>query len=89
MAPSILETRVRRLEEAGGDDGGGCPRCVGTLVIVSDAITGEFHSASWGGEPLSEEDTHEREAESRCPRCGRKLDPDETPVIKVGGRRSA
>jgi hypothetical protein len=83
-----LQTRVRRLEEASGGDGG-CERCCGTLVIVSNVITREFHSASWRGEDMSEEEFHERRAETRCPRCGWELDPDEAPVIKVGGRRSA
>jgi hypothetical protein len=55
---STLETRVRRLEDSFGAAGGGgdeeSPRCVGVLVIVSDAVSGEFDSASWNGEPLSE-----------------------------------
>ncbi len=80
-----LERRVEALEAAGGGDGGGCDRCVGTLVIVEDAISGEFHSASWNGEPLDEAELHEREAETKCPKCGRRIDPDETTTIAVGG----
>jgi hypothetical protein len=80
---TTLERRVEALESAYGD-GGGCDRCVGTLVEVSDAITGEFDSASWNGEPLSEEEFHERETETRCPRCGRRVDLD-GPVVEVGG----
>jgi hypothetical protein len=85
MTTSTLQRRVEALESAYGD-GGGCDRCTGTLVIVSDAITGEFDSASWNSEPLSEEDAHERETETRCPRCGRRIDPDEA-VVEVGGIR--
>jgi hypothetical protein len=83
-----LERRLEALEAASGGDSG-CDRCSGTLVIVSNVITGEIHSASWRGEDMPEEEFHERRAETRCSRCGRKLDPDEAPVIKVGGRRSA
>ena len=81
-----LQTRVKRLEEASGGDGG-CERCRGVLVLASNAITGEFHSATWNGELLSEEEVRERQAETSCPRCGRKLDSGEAPVIKVGGLR--
>jgi hypothetical protein len=81
-----LERRLEALEAASGD-GGSCDWCCGVLVIVSNAITGEFHSASWRGEDMSEEEFHERRAETRCPRCGRKLDPGSSPVIKVGGLR--
>jgi len=81
-----LKTRVRRLEEAGGGDEG-CPRCVGTLIVVGNALNDRFHSASWNGEPLSEEELRERQTEAKCPRCGRKKDPDERAEIKVGGRR--
>jgi Zn finger protein HypA/HybF involved in hydrogenase expression len=90
---STLEIRVRRLEDAsfavaGGGGGEGCPRCVGVLVIVSDAVSGEFDSASWNGEPLSEHETHEHETEHKCPRCGRKLDHGERLEIGVGGRET-
>lgn len=84
MSTSALERRVEALEASTGD-GGGCERCRGLLVVVSNVITGEFHSASWHGEALSEEETRERRTEIRCPRCGRKLEPDEAPVIRVGG----
>ena len=84
-----IHKRLERLEalEAASGDGGGCDRCCGILVIVSNVFTGEFHSASWHGKALSEEEVHERRVETGCPRCGRKLDPDEAPVIKVGGLR--
>jgi hypothetical protein len=88
MSASALERRVESLEASGGD-GGGCDRCRGVLVIVSNAMTGEFHSASWRGEALSEDETRERRAETRCPKCGARMDPDEAPVIKVGGLRRA
>jgi hypothetical protein len=81
-----LERRLEALEAASGD-GGSCDRCCGVLVIVSNAITGEFHSASWRGEDMSEEEFHERRAETRCPRCGSRIDPAATPVITVGGVR--
>jgi hypothetical protein len=82
-----LETRVERLEAATGGDGGeGCPRCVGTLTVVSDAVSGEFRSASWNGEEITGEELRERETEVKCPRCGRKIDPSEGFEIMVGGR---
>lgn len=84
MATSgALQTRVRRLEDASGD-GGGCPRCVGTTVIIED-LGGGFVQARWNGKPLSEEEYRERQAERKCPRCGRKIDPDEATQIRVGG----
>ena len=87
---SALERRVGRLEAALGADSGGCDRCCGTLIVVRDALTGEIRSASWNGEPLSEEALRERQTERECPLCGRKLDPEPTPVIEVAGahRRS-
>jgi hypothetical protein len=84
---SALERRVRSLEAALGADGGGCHRCLGTLIVVSDALTGEIRSASWNGEPLSEEALRERQTERECPLCGRKLDSEPTPVIEVAGAR--
>jgi predicted RNA-binding Zn-ribbon protein involved in translation (DUF1610 family) len=87
MSTSTLERRVKALEASAGGVGGGCPRCAGTLVIVGDAMTRKFHSASWNGEPLSEEEVSEHKMETECPRCGRKLDPENTLEIKVGGRR--
>ncbi len=87
MATS-LETRVRRLEEATGGGGGGCDRCRGMLIVVSDSITGEFHSARWNGAPLDRAELEERQAETNCPKCGRRIDPDEGTVISVGGRLS-
>jgi hypothetical protein len=82
---SALERRVEALEGATGG-GGGCPRCVGTLTIVSDAISGAFHSASWNDEPLTRDELRERETERKCPRCGRRIDPTEGLEIRVGGR---
>ena len=84
---SALERRVRRLEAALGADGGGCDRCLGAMIVVSDALSGEFRSASWNGEPLSEEDLRGRQSERECPLCGRKLDPEQAPVIEVAGAR--
>jgi len=88
MNASTLERRLAALEAATGGDGG-CERCRGLLTTVSDAITGEFHSTSWNGEAISEEDAAERWTETKCPRCGRKLDPDESLVVTVGGHRSS
>jgi hypothetical protein len=82
-----LERRVGRLEAALGADGGGCHRCLGTMIVVRDALTGEFRSASWNGEPLSEEALRERQTERECPLCGRKLDPELVPVIEIEGAR--
>ncbi len=82
----FLAKRVEVLEATVGV-GGGCERCRGVLVVVSNAITGEFHSARWRGEALREEETRRRRAKPKCPKCGRKLEPDEAPVIRVGGLR--
>jgi hypothetical protein len=84
---SAMERRVRCLEAALGGDGGGCHGCCGTLIVVRDALTGEIRSASWNGEPLSEEALRERQTERECPLCGRKLDSEPTPVIEVAGAR--
>jgi hypothetical protein len=83
---TALKRRVGDLEAATGRDGG-CERCRGLLITVSNVTTGEFHSARWNGEEVSEEEVRERQEEIRCPRCGRKLDPEDAPVIKVGGLR--
>jgi hypothetical protein len=84
---SALERRVRRLEAALGGDGGGCDRCSGTMIVVNDSLSGEFRSASWNGKPLSEGDLRERQTERERPQCGRKLDPEQAPVIEVGRAR--
>jgi hypothetical protein len=81
---SILEKRVEALEAASSGNGG-CEWCRGLLITVSNATTGEFHSATWNGEEVSEEEVLERRTEVKCPRCGKKLDPNEAPVIRVGG----
>ena len=81
---NVLERRLKALEAASGGDGG-CERCCGLLVKVSHAITGEFHSATWNGAAISEGELLERRTEERCPRCGREINPDEAPVIKIGG----
>jgi hypothetical protein len=83
---ATLERRVEALEAASGD-GGGCDRCRGTLVVVSNAMTGEFHSARWNGGALSEVELRERETETKCPKCGARIDPEAEPVITVGGLR--
>ena len=80
----LLERRVEALEAAGGD-GGGCDRCRGLLVTVHNCVSGEFHSARWNGEAITEEELAERETETECPRCGRKIGPDEATVINIGG----
>jgi hypothetical protein len=84
---TALERRVEALEAATGGKGGWCDRCRGVLVVVGDAITGEFHSASWNGEALSEEEAHERYTETKCPRCGARLDSAQ--VIQIGGHDDA
>jgi hypothetical protein len=81
---SGLERRLEALEAATGGEGG-CERCRGLLVTVVRAITGEFYSATWNGEAISEEEAAERRTEARCPRCGRELDPAAAPVIRLGG----
>ncbi len=77
----VLERRVEILEVAAGGAGGGCERCRGLLTVVRNATTGELHSARWNGEEVSEEEVREREVETKCPQCGRGLDPGETSVI--------
>jgi hypothetical protein len=85
IVSSTLERRVEALESASG--GGGCERCRGVLVVVSDAMTGEFRSARRRGEDLTEAEYHELRAETRCPKCGTRIDLDAAPVIMVGGLR--
>ncbi len=85
MATS-LETRVEALEAAtDADGGGGCERCVGVLTSVHETPSGDFVSAEWNGQAITEEELSEREAETECPRCGRGIDPDAATVIRVGG----
>jgi hypothetical protein len=81
---SVLERRLKALEAFSGGDVS-CERCRGLLVTVRDATTGQHHSATWNGRAISEGDVLERRTEERCPRCGRELKTDETPVIRVGG----
>ena len=97
MSTSTLERRVEALEAAAGGDGG-CPRCVGTLIIIGNAEAkpgspGEFHSASWNGEPITAEELRERQSERsserKCSRCGRKIEPDEAVEIRIGQRVGA
>jgi hypothetical protein len=87
VSTSTLERRVEALEasEAGSGDGG-CERCRGLLITVSYVSTGRFHSARWNGGAISEGELLERRTEARCPRCGRELNPDDAPVIRLGGR---
>ena len=87
---SNVGRRLRTLEALSGDGGdGGCERCSGLLVIISHAITGEHHSATWNGSAITQEELLERRTEARCPRCGRELNPDEAPVIRLGGQRGS
>ena len=84
--PSALGRRLEALEAAtDADGGGGCDRCIGVLTSVCDIPSGEFSSAEWNGEAISEEELAVRETETECPRCGRKIDPDEATVIQNGG----
>ncbi len=85
MATS-LETRVGALEAAtDADGGGGCERCVGVLTSVHETPSGDFGSAEWNGQAITEEELSERETETGCPRCGRGIDQDAATVIRVGG----
>jgi hypothetical protein len=61
----------------------GCARLM--LVLVSNVVTGELHSATWRGESITKEEAREHHTERGCPRCGTKL--GERPVIKVRGLR--
>jgi hypothetical protein len=45
MVAAAIRQRLERLEDAAGGDGG-CGRCCGLLVIVSNAITGELQCGS-------------------------------------------
>ncbi len=82
---STLGRRVEALEAATDAAGGGCERCVGVLTSVHGTPSGEFGSAAWNGQAITEEELAEREAETECPRCGRGIDPDAATVIRVGG----
>ncbi len=85
MATS-LEKRVGALEAAtDADGGGGCERCVGVLTSVHETPSGDFGSAEWNGQTISEGELAERETETECPRCGREIDRDAATVIRVGG----
>jgi hypothetical protein len=88
VSTSTLEKRVEVLEAASGRDGD-CERCRGLLTIVRNVITGAFHSASWNGEALAEDELGERvgNLEAKCPRCGRDLSGEQETVIRVGGRK--
>ena len=50
---TALERRVEALEAASPPGDGGCDRCCGVVVVVSNVITREVHSASWNGESAS------------------------------------
>jgi hypothetical protein len=54
---------------------------------LTGVISGELHSTYRNGGPIAEEEGFERPTEIRCPRCSRKTDPEESPEIRVGGRR--
>jgi hypothetical protein len=84
--PSALGRRLEALEAATDTDGGGgCDRCIGVLTSVHVTPSGAFASAEWNGSAISEEELAERETETECPRCGRKIAPDEATVINIGG----
>ena len=84
--PSVLGRRLEALEAATDTDGGGgCERCVGVLTAVYETPSGDLVSAEWNGEAITEEELSVRETETQCPRCGRKIDPDEATVINIGG----
>jgi ribosomal protein S27AE len=87
--PATIERRVAALEALSGDGDDGCPRCRGTLLTIHDAVSGDLHRASWNGAAISDADLEERRTEARCPRCGRGLNPDEAPVIRLGGQRGS
>jgi hypothetical protein len=83
---SVLGRRVEALEAAtAADGGGGCGGCVGVLTSVHETPSGDFGSAEWNGQAITEEELAEREAETECPRCGRGVDQDAATVIRVGG----
>ena len=82
---STLGRRVEALEAATDADGGGCERCVGVLTSVHETPSGDFGSAEWNGQAISEGELAERETETECPRCGRGIDPGEGTLIRVGG----
>jgi hypothetical protein len=86
MVTATTKRRLAALEAATGGESG-CERCSGLLVTVSDAITGEHHSATWNGAALTAEALAERETEVRCPVCGRDMSGDDSPVITIGGRK--
>jgi hypothetical protein len=65
---SSLETRVKRLEDAGG--GGECPPCSGTTVGY---VNGALKSVSKDGRRFTPEEVEAFEGEEegeRCPVCG-------------------
>ncbi len=71
MATTSLVRRVLHLEDAGGD--GECPRCSGMVAIFMNSA---FSGAHKNGEPMTEEEWDDFEAEEdeagRCPACGEK-----------------
>jgi Zn finger protein HypA/HybF involved in hydrogenase expression len=74
-----LNGRISRLEEVAGD-GGGCPRCSGTTVII---VNGKVESVNKGGQKLTPEEAQEfvgEERDGRCPVCGQKRQE-----VTVGG----
>lgn len=58
---------------------------MGVPTTVCETPSGAFSSAEWNGEAISEEERAERETETECPQCGRKIDPNEATVINIGG----
>ena len=44
-----------------------------------------LHTSELNREEITRAELRERQAERECPRCGRKIDPEEATQIKVGG----
>lgn len=69
-----LETRVRRLEEAGS--GGECPRCSGTTIIY---LNDKLGSVSKNGRTFTPEEAQafvDEEEHGKCPLCGTSRGPE-------------
>jgi hypothetical protein len=82
---TTLGQRLAQLEASWSGDDAGCDRCLGTMLILSDAISGAFCGAERNGEAITEDELQERETETECPNCGRKFHPDELVEIVIGG----
>lgn len=85
---SALVKEIRAARKRGGSSGaggGGCDRCRGLLITIRNATTGTLDSARWNGKLISEDELIERQQETECPRCGRKIDPNEGTQVNIGG----